>query len=94
MCEDCARRGALSKVNQVITSTAMPNDDPDLLRSKHSAEFKKIDKKIWVNGFINFSFEEDKKRRILQGINLWVKEFVKSHAFVQTEAKIIVAVRR
>jgi hypothetical protein len=36
--EHCARKGALSKANQVITSTSMPNADPtniDLLRAKH-----------------------------------------------------------
>ncbi len=36
--EHCARKGALSKVNQAITSTAMPNTDPTnihLLRAKH-----------------------------------------------------------
>ncbi len=36
--EHCACKGALSKVNQAITSTSMPNADPiniDLLRAKH-----------------------------------------------------------
>ena len=36
--EHCARKGALSKANQAITSTSMPNADPtniDLLRAKH-----------------------------------------------------------
>jgi hypothetical protein len=36
--EHCARKGALSKANQAITSTAMPNTDPtniQLLRAKH-----------------------------------------------------------
>ena len=36
--EHCARKGALSKANQAITSTYMPNADPtniDLLRAKH-----------------------------------------------------------
>jgi len=36
--EHCARRGALSKANQVITSNSMPNANPcniDLLRAKH-----------------------------------------------------------
>jgi hypothetical protein len=36
--EHCARKGALSKANQAITSTTMPNADPtniDLLRAKH-----------------------------------------------------------
>ncbi len=36
--EHCARKGALSKVNQTITSTSMPNADPtniDLIRVKH-----------------------------------------------------------
>jgi hypothetical protein len=36
--EHCARRGALSKANQAITSNSMPNADPtniDLLRPKH-----------------------------------------------------------
>jgi hypothetical protein len=34
----CVRKGALSKSNQDITSTSMPNADPtniDLLRAKH-----------------------------------------------------------
>jgi hypothetical protein len=35
--EHCARKGVLSKVNQVITSTSMPNADPTNidLRAKH-----------------------------------------------------------
>ncbi len=36
--EHCTRKGALSKVNQAITSTSMPKADPtniDLLRAKH-----------------------------------------------------------
>jgi hypothetical protein len=36
--EHCARRGALSKANQAVTSNSMPNADPikiDLLRAKH-----------------------------------------------------------
>jgi hypothetical protein len=36
--EHCARKGAISKVNQAITSTSVPNADPtniDLLRAKH-----------------------------------------------------------
>ncbi len=36
--EHCERKGALSKDNQAITSTAMPNADPtniQLLRAKH-----------------------------------------------------------
>jgi hypothetical protein len=36
--EHCARKGALSKANQAITSTSMPNADPtniDLFRAKH-----------------------------------------------------------
>jgi hypothetical protein len=36
--EHCARKGSLSKTNQVITSKSMPNADPiniDLLRAKH-----------------------------------------------------------
>jgi hypothetical protein len=36
--EHCDRKGALSKANQVITSTSVPNADPtniDLVRAKH-----------------------------------------------------------
>jgi hypothetical protein len=36
--EHCARKGAISKANQAITSTSVPNDNPaniDLLRAKH-----------------------------------------------------------
>ena len=36
--EHCARKGALSKANQAITSTSVPNANPsniDLLRAKH-----------------------------------------------------------
>ena len=36
--EHCARRGALSKANQAVTSNSMPNANPcsiDLLRAKH-----------------------------------------------------------
>ena len=36
--EHCVCRGALSKSNQTVTSTSMPNADPiniDLLREKH-----------------------------------------------------------
>jgi hypothetical protein len=36
--EQCTRKGGLSKANQAITSTSMPNADPtniDLLRAKH-----------------------------------------------------------
>ena len=38
--EYCARRGALSKANQAVTSDLLPNSDPrnnDILRSKHPA---------------------------------------------------------
>jgi len=36
--EHCARRGALCKANQAVTSNSMPNADPidiELLRAKH-----------------------------------------------------------
>ncbi len=38
--EHCARRGALSKASQAVTSDLLPNSDPrnnDILRSKHPA---------------------------------------------------------
>jgi hypothetical protein len=54
--EHCARKGDLSKPNQAVTSTSMPNADPtniDLLRAKHpepvhpSKDLMRLSSMLW-----------------------------------------------
>jgi hypothetical protein len=53
--EHCARRGALSKANQVVTSNSMPNANPcniALLRAKHAEpahpDRDPVSSKLWA----------------------------------------------